>query len=235
VRFVRDGRFTQIELREPDRAALLGRYGERAGHPALVRPEPWMAGHAARDWEALRGLYAPGYTLLDRRTMGWALWHGAQAALDNHRAVLEVLPDVRADFAPLRWDGETLAYLGTFTGHDPSGGEVEARMAILTVTRNGRALIDEVLDPDDEAAIAARFEVLRAPAARAVLDWAERHNAAGPPEWVEPDVVAADDRTARAILTTGERRTAVEFTLAADGSLTRQEVPGADRGALLAQ
>ena len=48
-------------------------------------------------------------------------------------------------------------------------------------------------------------------------------------------MVAADDRTARVLLTSGERTTAAVFTLADDGSLTREEVPGADRDALQAR
>jgi hypothetical protein len=235
VRVARDGRFVRIELHEPDRVALLARFGEHAGHPGLVRPAPWMAAHAARDWEALRGLYAPGYSLLDRRSIAWDPWQGDQAALDNHRAVLDVLPDARAVFVPLRWEGEVLGYDVEVGGHDPSGGDVEARMTVVTVTRGGRALIDEVLEPGDEAALAARFEVLRAPAAQAVLDWAERRNAAGDEEWVVPDVVAADDRTARVLLTCGERRTAAVFTLTDGGALRHEEVPGADRDALLAR
>src|SRR3712207_7581369 len=79
-------------IRRPPRSTLFPytTLFRSAGHPGLLRPKPWMEGHAARDWEALRGLYATGYTLIDRRTMGWAPWHGAQAALRSEEHTSEL-------------------------------------------------------------------------------------------------------------------------------------------------
>jgi ketosteroid isomerase-like protein len=86
-----------------------------------------------RDWAATAAGQAPGYFVDDRRPLGAGPGADGAAAIDASKGIVEVLPDVRWEIAPLVADDDAALFDAVLTGHTVDGGEVKARTLHLIV------------------------------------------------------------------------------------------------------
>ncbi len=159
-----DGLIAREEFLDADRDAILARFDEllveRAPTPTLRTAAEYVRRYNARDWAGLRELFADDIEHRDHREVG--LWHveGADDLVAQLAQTAQVTPDVRASLDVLAHDTGLLAtrhrWNGTF-----EGAPMEVRVGQVTAVQDGRYVRIEQFEPDDDAAIMARFEELR--------------------------------------------------------------------------
>ncbi len=169
-----------------DEASALARLEELRRHPVELPPrlaamyERWTSALRARDWDAFATCYAPGghrfvdHRLLDRQISGTA--SGAESA-QLWRTRLELTPDLVPNLEILEVVGERLvlarirfeSQAAAIPGVGASAIDV---LQIGEADEDGRVVLIEYFDPDDEASALARLEELR-PSPFAV-EWAQR-------------------------------------------------------------
>ena len=166
-----EGRVDRIELfGADDRASMQRRLAElregRAGLSALW--ERYIACVAARDWDGLRRIYADDHVLVDHRQVGWGEMLGAEAAIEVHRAAVQIAPDLTVNAEVLAGEEREGAMVVRLAmrGTPATGGEAESVMVSVVAIAGGRALRNEFFDPEDEARWRARYEELRAGSVR---------------------------------------------------------------------
>lgn len=118
----------------------------------------------AREWEAVRDLYAPGFTIEDRRpARDWT-----SEGLDHIAAIrqlTELAPDSRFSSLALGDSEQVTLSRWTWTGTTSEGGEVsDISLIVQTHADDGRFLNGHLFDPEHEAEARAFFEALSKPA-----------------------------------------------------------------------
>jgi class 3 adenylate cyclase/ketosteroid isomerase-like protein len=162
---VRDDRVDRVELFAPgDEAGMRGRYAELSG---LAVPEHWRRYCdlvAARDWDGLRAMFHEEYAFVDHRELAWDEMTGVEPVIAVHVAAIELTPDmVTSVDAVLAVDDEAGVNVVRMRslGHT-AGGPAESVYGVITVTRDGLLARSEFFAPEDEAAMLARYDELRA-------------------------------------------------------------------------
>ncbi|HEV2815146.1 MAG TPA: nuclear transport factor 2 family protein, partial [Solirubrobacteraceae bacterium] len=166
VTVARDGRVAAEEFFAPeDRAAARARFDELCSAPATTRIlERYVRCFERRDWKGLRTLYRDDFSVVDRRHP--ALWEfdgpddlATQLRMAWEQEDIARWTSVRAEV--LVADDRVLAFRQTLPVGSPDGpGEIVA--GIVAVVEGGLVARAEVFEPDDDEAMLARFEELRA-------------------------------------------------------------------------
>ena len=161
-----DLRRARAEFLDPDDVtAVLDRFDEvvveEAASPAERAMAEYVRRYNVRDWEALRAIFADDFTLVDHRSL--AMWDvdGPDDVVGSS-ANMQTVPDVRLRLETIAADGDVVATRQAWSATS-QGSVVEVRVGQVAVVRDGRILVSEQFEPDDEAAIRARFEELRPP------------------------------------------------------------------------
>jgi predicted ester cyclase len=156
---MRDGRMVYSEIyetAEQARAALRSRASPLSLPEQLQ--ERYVRAFNERDWAALEELLPEDLVQVDRRVMATEVGQGREAAMFTLRSAVEAAPDAKLSSRTLAVSDDAIAAIITFTGSTPDGGAAEVSMGYLGVLRDGHAHHNEYLEPDDEAAIVARYE-----------------------------------------------------------------------------
>jgi len=149
-------RYAELQPEGPARAAA-----ERVARATRAMFE-------APDLQRLARSFDPGVELVDRSSVGTWSAHGAEAALQHFRSLLEVAGDITfSDCEILRLETEASLVRRTHCGADRAGGGAyETRLILLmTFGRDGLLMQVEWFDADREAEALARFDELTAVAA----------------------------------------------------------------------
>jgi ketosteroid isomerase-like protein len=121
----------------------------------------------ARDWDALRALYAVDCLLVDRRPAAWSRICGRAAMVEMYESFVALSPDVQQWFARLESDDEVAIIRWGWAGHaaaaDGGGAFADAVTSIVVV--RDRAVVYVEQHPDrahtELAPLRARAEELR--------------------------------------------------------------------------
>ena len=168
VTVTEDGRRTRIEQFEPeDREGMLSRYRELGGMVSVLGdrpPEQWAAEYCRRfgrdSVDALAAMYAPEIVAIDRRTtVSQELARGVDAVVAMEAAVLAMALDARYEVTEvLACDDRVIAARILIRGHArDGGGAAELAFGVVDVIEDGLCRRVEIFNPDDDAAMLARF------------------------------------------------------------------------------
>lgn len=122
----------------------------------------YLAGYAARDWDAVEQVLAPNLVAVDHQPGGWP-WpaRGAEMSVTIMREMAnQVTEDRLMRVAVLRSSPHVGVSLLVHTGTDAQGSEFERRMVTLTVVEHGQITRLEYWREGDADAAASRFEEL---------------------------------------------------------------------------
>ena len=107
VATVRDGRLQRAEMFEPGTRRPRWRASRSCAartRPAGRPPRPpreliarYVAASNARDWDALRAIYAPGLRFVDRRLVGWGELEGPDAVVEAHSGIFALAADMQIE------------------------------------------------------------------------------------------------------------------------------------------
>ncbi len=172
VAVARDGRLAAIELFEPeDEAGMLARFEElrvadRLAETAIGRAYLRYSKATARgDLDAFREVYAEDIKMRDGRTIGWEDVEGRAAMIELMRGFVDTTAERSSEVTRiLALDDEVAAVVLSGTGVSHDGGAAELRFGQVARARDGRTVVLEMFEPDDEEGMLARFEELRAEA-----------------------------------------------------------------------
>ena len=117
-----------------------------------------------QDLDRIRELADPAFAMVDHRRQG----SGAttlEQLIAGFADAKEFMPDVRWERRMIAASGEVAASIASFEGHlRDEGGAVAFAYGSVSVVRDGLLVRTETFDADDEEAILARYEELRAEA-----------------------------------------------------------------------
>jgi hypothetical protein len=160
---VRDGKFSSIELFEPDdRAAMLARYRELSGSRGLGDSpvERLLAqsleSYNARELDTHVAYHADDFVLVDHRSMGWDEVRGRQGL---EQLVKSPSSTVKLSLDEvLACDGErVIAVRGAWRSQGSStAGPWEIPIGFVTVVENEQIVSHELYEPDDVPAMFKR-------------------------------------------------------------------------------
>ena len=172
VSVVRDGRFTRTEMFEDgDEAAALARYEElrreqhaprpTAGPPELL--ERYVTAVNARDFDALRGVYAPDVRMVDRRLIGWGEREGADAIIETLRGTIALAADLHLEAERTAAGAGAGVVRQLWRGHfAEGGGPFEVEMLALAIVQDELYTRVEIFEGTEMDAALARFEEIGA-------------------------------------------------------------------------
>ncbi|HEX2087056.1 MAG TPA: nuclear transport factor 2 family protein, partial [Solirubrobacteraceae bacterium] len=164
----RGDRFVHSELFEADdEPALLARFDELAVEHAPTPAERMAAEFVrrfnARDWDGIAALLADDVAFTHHLRMSLWRYETTGEWIAQMRDLVALAPDVRAHNETIAVEGDVLAGRQQWTGTF-EGGPASVRAAYVAVIRDGRIARFEAFDADDEDALLARYEELRAEA-----------------------------------------------------------------------
>src|SRR4051794_17079971 len=176
-----DGRVGYAETFEgDDELGMLRRFEElrveHAAAPAARDVGSWTTAFNTGGRDALAATYTEDYVLVDHRTVGWER-QDAAANVDALMAWKQLAPEaVCAYTRTLLADDHVFVGVLTGVGMSPDGGRVTMIVGHVDTCRDGRMATVEMYEPEDEAAMLARFEELRASATSPVnAAWLAAH------------------------------------------------------------
>ena len=163
----RDGNIATLDIYEPDdRAAMLARYAQLTGGVLGDRPpERWLAEYQRRfrDVDRLMELYAPDFQLTDHRAIGWEPVRGLEAAAELARSAAAIAPDLRMVIDEIvACDDRVLVARAAFRGRGVKAGELDYRFGGVFLVEHGLWVRGDTYEVDDDDAMLARYEELRA-------------------------------------------------------------------------
>jgi len=159
------GLFSSLDLYEPDDvAAVLARYAERGGGAGPLgdrRPEQvvkaFIRAYAAGDLDGMASLVADDWVLRDHRSLGWEELRGREGFANLMRSALRAARNPRLEVDEvLACDDRVIAFSATFVGSNVDGGGPFRWPIGFVIHRAGM----DLFDPDDRAAMLARFAEL---------------------------------------------------------------------------
>ena len=162
VAVVDDGRWASTDFFDPDdRASMLARYAELgggAGPLADRRPEQvvkaFIRAFAAGDLDGMASLVADDWVLRDHRSLGWEEHRGREGFAKLMRSALGATRNPRLEVDEvLACDDRVIAFSATFVGSNVDGGGPFRWPIGFVIHRTGM----DLFDPDDRAAMLARF------------------------------------------------------------------------------
>ncbi len=117
---------------------------------------------ATRDLEAVLELFAPEWTMVDHRSLGWDTVSGLEGARELWSSVFAISPDIRPEVDEvLACDDRAIAVRAAYRGHASDGtGTFELLAGFVNVVQNGRLLSSDVYEYNDDDALLARFAEL---------------------------------------------------------------------------
>ncbi len=138
----------------PGRAAL----GDRA-------PERFWAEFQRlaneRDYDAMSPLIAPDLAWADHRALGWEEAHGREQTMSVLRSTFGASPDLRLDFDEvLACDERVIAVRMAWRGRGVKAGELELAAGAVLIVEDGLWMSVDFYEPEDRAAILARYAEL---------------------------------------------------------------------------
>ncbi|MFL5847185.1 MAG: nuclear transport factor 2 family protein [Solirubrobacteraceae bacterium] len=138
--------------------------------PSAGRRRKYLDAAAARDFEAIKELYAEDWKLIDTRQIGWGEWD-RDAFLANSRSLIaldsgDVRNVPRPDIETLLDEGCLRAEVITFRATTAEGGRLDNAIGVVEVGAE-RARYCEIWDADDREGMLARAGELRPLAAAA--------------------------------------------------------------------
>ncbi len=170
VTVVEDGLLVSTDVFDyNDDAGVLARFAELSAEPDPQddrSPERWVVqwidAYNRHDADAVAALVSHDFVLVDHRANGWGTIEGPDALREHHVAGFRVSPDIRMGIdSVVAGDDRAGAVCFTYRGHmADGGGEFEIAVGYVTLVKDGRALRTDVYDPDDRAAMLARFAEL---------------------------------------------------------------------------
>ncbi|HXJ34119.1 MAG TPA: nuclear transport factor 2 family protein [Candidatus Eisenbacteria bacterium] len=134
---------------------------------------------AARDWDELASVFDPALVLEDHRPVGWATLQSRDEYLASVRTLVDLAPDVtfRVDHV-LALDERRALAIVRWTGSREGGPFEMPLVAVPVFDSDGRVQRFDTYNLDQLDAARARFEAVRADAARVPLAALARPNAA---------------------------------------------------------
>jgi class 3 adenylate cyclase/ketosteroid isomerase-like protein len=173
VTTVVDGRIVRVEQFEPeDREAILARFAELTAPAAGPDRRPESEALAAamldsfnrHDLEAYAAGWAEDFVQVDHRPLGWGAYLSRDELREHGRSAFAMSPDVRMEIDEvLASDDHVLAIRVGIRGRFKQGeGEGEFEIVVGYVARwvDGLLVRSDVYEPDDRAAMLARFAEL---------------------------------------------------------------------------
>jgi ketosteroid isomerase-like protein len=169
VHLIEGGRWAGVEFYEPDeRDAMLARFAELAGRKEVLGGSPpervwgrYIDSFNASDFDALEQVLAPDYVFEDHRTLGYEPAQGIEAGVGMLRSARKASADLRIEAEEvLACDERVIALEVAWRGRGVKAGELELPMGVVAVIEKDRLKIHELFNPDDRAAIMARYEEL---------------------------------------------------------------------------
>jgi class 3 adenylate cyclase/tetratricopeptide (TPR) repeat protein/ketosteroid isomerase-like protein len=165
---VEQGRITRFEHFEgTDTAGALARYDELGGSREGLggrQPERLFAEVVRRSsiGENVRELFRPDFAMVDHRRLGWAEVDGPESAAELLRSVFSMAPDMHVEIDEvLACDDQVMAL--AFTGHGTAadgGGPLALPLGYVLAARDERLARIEVYEPEERAAMVARYAQL---------------------------------------------------------------------------
>jgi class 3 adenylate cyclase/ketosteroid isomerase-like protein len=152
-----------------DRAGMLARYRELGGTLDLLGHKPperlWAEFKRlfdAHDVDGLLELYAEDWCFIDHRKLGMQLGTGPEGAAALFRSAFDGSADVRVDVEQvIACDERVIALAGAYRGTSSTeGAEFEIPFAVVTVIEDCLLHRTEAFEPEDRAAIIARYHEL---------------------------------------------------------------------------
>jgi ketosteroid isomerase-like protein len=183
VAVVRDGRLVEIDqYAADDEEAMLARFAElrRAAGSGGVELPGWAArqleSYNAHDLDGFAAVHAPHYRLVDHRAVGWGTISGRDEVVEHAAVTLRAIPDARMEIEDvLARDDRVLASRIVYSGHGPyGGGDFELTLGCVSVADGERVVSTDVYEPEDRAAMIARYAELGGGAARLAESASER-------------------------------------------------------------
>jgi class 3 adenylate cyclase/ketosteroid isomerase-like protein/tetratricopeptide (TPR) repeat protein len=114
-----------------------------------------------REYERLGALVSDDWYRVDRRAMGWDDLHGRDAFVAEMRSVFDASPDVREEVDEiLACCDDVIAGVMAWRSRGRKAGESEVKAGGLYVFKDGRWAGAEYFEPDDRAAMLARYAEL---------------------------------------------------------------------------
>jgi ketosteroid isomerase-like protein len=151
-----------------DRDAMLARFTELAGQDDVLGDSPpervwarYIDSFNSSDFGALERILAPDYAFEDRRTLGYEPAEGIDGGVGMLRSARKASADLRIEAdVVLACDERVIALLVAWRGRGVKAGELEIPMGVVAVVEDDRLKLHELFNPDDRAAIMARFAEL---------------------------------------------------------------------------
>lgn len=141
--------------------------GEAVVHPAASK---WLADYlcffAARDWSAMAALFAPDVLGENHRLVGWGTRTGPSGIVSTLQAQIDLAPDTRERVDHVRTCAGALLFEYAWHGTRDGGAFENLWIVLVEVDADGRARRADVWDPEQLEQAWARFDEIRASAAR---------------------------------------------------------------------
>jgi class 3 adenylate cyclase/ketosteroid isomerase-like protein len=175
----RDGRAVLVDQYDAeDREGVLTRFAELTGSAVVLGDRPpervwarYISSFNASDFDALEEILAPDYAFEDHRTLGYEPARGIEGGIGMLRSARSASADLRIEAEEvLACDERVIALLVTWLGHGVKAGELELPMGVVAVVEQDRLKVHELFNPDDRAAILARYVELGGRTASALGD-----------------------------------------------------------------
>ena len=115
----------------------------------------------ARDYEGMSELIAQDWSWLDHRALGWEEAHGREQCVAIMRSTFGASPDLRMEFNEvLACDERVISVLMAWRGRGVKAGEMEVQVGAVLVVQDGQWTSVDFYEPEDRAAMLARFTEL---------------------------------------------------------------------------
>ena len=135
--------------------------GDAAAHPLAAT---WLAAYlrcfAARDWDAMRALFAPDLVGHNHRLVGWGTLHGPAALVSTLEAQVELAPDTRERIDHVRTCERGVLFEYAWHGTHEGGAFENVWIVLVELEDQGRARRADVWEPEQQGAALARFAAL---------------------------------------------------------------------------
>jgi hypothetical protein len=135
--------------------------GDAAAHPLAAT---WLAAYlrcfAARDWDAMRALFAPDLVGHNHRLVGWGTLHGPAALVSTLEAQVELAPDTRERIDHVRTCERGVLFEYAWHGTHEGGAFENVWIVLVELEDQGRARRADVWEAEQQGAALARFAAL---------------------------------------------------------------------------